>query len=217
MNESSVRASSNGPRGKQLGEFAVATLHEATGQKGNLPGGIKPIKAGWTLNGPAYPVSCAPRDNLWLHRAIYAAPEGVVLVVETGGYHEAGYWGEIMTSAAVERRLAGLVLDGCVRDKLQVTDMGFPIFARGLNVLGTGKDPHARGSLNQPIRVGRTLVRDGDWVVGDDDGVVIINQEDIEQVLESARARIDKEHDVMERIHRGESTLDIYRLPGYDL
>lgn len=198
--------------GKALRAFSAATLHEALGKKGNLPSAIKPVQSNWKVCGPAYPVSCAPQDNLWLHRAIYAAPAGAVLVAETGGFHEAGYWGEIMTVAALQRGLAGLVLDGCVRDKVQLCRLGFPIFARGLNILGTGKDPAARGSLNEPIRIGEIMVRPGDWVVGDDDGVVIIYQEDISRVVHEAETREQKEGDVMERLKQGETTLNIYGL-----
>ncbi|MCY0877335.1 MAG: RraA family protein [Firmicutes bacterium] len=198
--------------GRALGEYSVATLHEAAEQKGALPAAIKPLSVEWKLCGPAYPVSCAPRDNLWLHRAIYAAPPGAVLVAETGGFYEAGYWGEVMTIAAMERRLGGLVLDGAVRDLARLLALGFPIFARGVHILGTAKDPEARGGLNVSIRLGSVVVRPGDWVVGDADGVVVVYEEDLETVVERAKQREDKEQEVIRRLRRGESTLSIYHL-----
>jgi 4-hydroxy-4-methyl-2-oxoglutarate aldolase len=96
--------------------------------------------------GPALTVSSPPIDNLTIHKAIYVAIPGDVLVVMVGGIYEAGYWGEIMTAAAKERRIAGLVIDGCVRDGVLIQEMGFPAFARGLWGRDRSKPGHRPGS-----------------------------------------------------------------------
>ena len=96
--------------------IGTATLHEAGGQIGALPSYIKPVSNDWYVCGAAMTVLSPPKDNLWLHRGIYHAQPGEVMVVDTGGFHEAGYWGEIMTHAAQQVGIAGLVIDGCVRD-----------------------------------------------------------------------------------------------------
>ncbi len=187
-----------------------ATLHEAAGQIGALPSGIKPIAHGMRLEGPAFTVSSPPANNLWLHKALAVATAGDVLVVEVGGHYEAGYWGEIMTVAAQARGVVGLVIDGCVRDVEQITALGFPVCSHGLCIRGTGKDTTTPGSLNDPIRIGDVTISPGDLIVGDGDGVVAIPSDRVEEVLEKSQERLDKEAAVMERLRRGETTLDIY-------
>ena len=187
-----------------------ATLHEAAGQIGALPPGIKPIAHGMRLEGPAFTVSSPPANNLWLHKALAVASAGDVLVVEVGGHYEAGYWGEIMTVAAQARGVVGLVIDGCVRDAEQINALGFPVCSRGLCIRGTGKDTTTPGSLNEPIHIGDVTISRGDLIVGDGDGVVAIPSDRVEEVLEKSQERLDKEAAVMERLRRGETTLDIY-------
>ncbi|MBN9528096.1 MAG: RraA family protein [Alphaproteobacteria bacterium] len=192
--------------------FPTATLFEAAGQWGALPSAIKPVAAGWRLDGPAFPVQSPPADNLWLHRAIYAAAPGDVLVVHVGDHHEAGYWGEIMSTAAQVRGLGGLVIDGCVRDQADLALVGFPVFARGLCIRGTGKDRDARGTLGAPVTIGGVTVARGDRIVGDADGVVVLREERVAAILDRAAARAAKEATVIERLKGGETTLDIYDL-----
>src|SRR5262245_1505380 len=119
--------------------LSTATVHEASGGKGALASRIKPISAGMRLVGTAVPVKAAPGDNLVLHHAIYRAAPGDVLVVDAQGFTEAGAWGEIMTVAAIHRGLAGLVIDGGVRDADPIGALAFPVFASALCIKGTGK------------------------------------------------------------------------------
>lgn len=191
-------------------KFDSATLHEAAGQIGALPSGIKPVAQGMRVEGPAFTVSSPPGNNLWLHKAIAEASAGDVLVVEVGGRYEAGYWGEIMTVAAQASGVVGLVIDGCVRDVEQIVGRGFPVFARGLCIQGTDKDSDPPGSLNESITIGDVEISPGDLIVGDSDGVVAIPSDRIEEVFARSRERLDKEAAVMERLRRGETTLDIY-------
>ncbi|MFP4902840.1 RraA family protein, partial [Paraburkholderia sp. BR14261] len=97
-------------------QVPAATLHEAGGKIGALPAAIKPVSPGFRICGTAVTVHSPGGDNLWLHRAILLAQPGDVLVVYTNGVYEHGYWGEVMTTAAKVRGLAGLVIDGAVRD-----------------------------------------------------------------------------------------------------
>lgn len=197
---------------EQAKRFSAATLHEAYAKRGALPSAVKPVSASLAVCGPAFTVLSPPRDNLWLHRAIYAARPGDVLVVDTGGFHEAGYWGEVMTAAAMERKLGGLVIDGCVRDGNRLAASGFPVFSRGLCIRGTDKDRSAAGCLNEPIRLGDVRICPGDLVVGDADGVVVVAQEHVRRALEAAGRREEEEQRLFERIAAGETTLDMYRL-----
>lgn len=190
--------------------LGTATLYEAAGQRGALPSGIKPISKGMRIAGPAFTVETPPGNNLWVHRALAAATPGDVLVVATSGHHEAGYWGDIMTVAALARGIAGLVIDGCVRDSEAIARLEFPVFARGLSIRGTKKDARATGYLQSPITLGDVTVEPDDLVVGDADGVVVVSRASLAEVLERARERERREAEVIERLRKGETTLEIY-------
>lgn len=193
--------------------FGTATLHEASGQRGALPSAIKPVAAGMAFSGPAVTVLSPPGDNLWLHRAIYVAQPGDVLMIDTGGAFEFGYWGEIMAHAAIARGLAGVVIDGCARDGQLLEELGLPIFSRGLCIRGTGKNREAYGAINHPVRIGDVAVFPGDLIVGDRDGVVAVEFARIDATLEASAAREHKEADIIAKLKAGKSTLELY---GFD-
>lgn len=178
------------------------------GNKGALPTAIKPIVPNTRVCGPAITVSSPPMDNLMLHKAIYVVEPGDVLVVEVSGYYEGGYWGEIMTHAALHRKVAGLVIDGCVRDADAIEQMGFPVFSRGLCIRGTAK--RGGGLLNKAITIGEVRIVPGDLVVGDRDGVVIVSHSEIAYVLTEAEKRRRKENWVKNQLASGRTTLEIY-------
>jgi 4-hydroxy-4-methyl-2-oxoglutarate aldolase len=188
--------------------LSTATLHEASGRHGALPSAIKPVAPGMRLRGPAVTVSCPPGNNLQIHRAIYVAQPGDVLVVDVGDGVEYGYWGEIMTIAAQARDLGGLVIDGGVRDSERLAELGFAVFSRGICIRGTGKD--AGGSINRPIQLGHVVVEPGDLVVGDADGVVTISHNRLAEVLDASDRRDAAEAAQMQRLRNGERTLDIF-------
>jgi 4-hydroxy-4-methyl-2-oxoglutarate aldolase len=193
---------------QQLSEFSTATLHEAMGKYGALPSGIKPVSPEMKVCGTAVTVHSMPRDNMILHRAIAQAATGDVIIAHVSDFWEAGYWGEIMAVAAQARGIAGLVIDGCVRDADPITALGFPVFARGLCIHGTTK--FGDGTLNQPITIGQVTIHPGDVIVGDRDGVVIVPADRLAETITKAQAREDKEAQVMSRLRDGETTLEIY-------
>lgn len=188
----------------------AATLHEAAGRIGVLPSAIKPVAPAFRVCGPALTVQSPGGDNLWLHRALYVAEPGDVLVVHVSGAHDFGYWGEIMSAAAQARQLGGLVIDGCVRDGAVLADFGFPVFARGLSIRGTGKDFGARGWINHPVLFDDLVVQPGDLVVGDTDGVVALPRARAAELVQAAQAREAKEAGIVQRIRAGERTLEVY-------
>ncbi|HKS99594.1 MAG TPA: dimethylmenaquinone methyltransferase [Rugosimonospora sp.] len=192
--------------------LAAATMHEAAGRIGALHPAIRPAFVGARVTAPAYPVACSPGDNLWIHRAVYAAGSGEVLVVDVGEGAGFGYWGEVLSTTAVARGLAGLVINGGVRDHDALAALGFPVFSTGLSIRGTTKDPAAPGHLGEPVEVGGVRVHRGDLVVGDADGVAVIPRADAEKVRRAAAAREATEAEVMRRLRAGERTLDIYGL-----
>ena len=156
----------------QLRDLGTATVYEAQGAKGALDSGMKPIDPTVRLAGPALTVDARPADNLILHHAVLKAKPGDVLVVDAKGFMEAGPWGDVLTLQAMKLGIAGLVIDGCVRDANLIIDLGFPVFCRGLSIKGTGKNQP--GKVNVPICIGDALIRPGDIIVGDADGVVAV-------------------------------------------
>ncbi|MGA1355003.1 MAG: RraA family protein [Candidatus Limnocylindrus sp.] len=197
-------------RARALG---TATLHEAGGKMGALPSSIKPLRNDWRSAAPVFVVVGPPRDNLWLHRAIYAAPRGAVLVHACGGDAEAGYWGGIMSNAGRSCGLAGLVTEGGVRDSQELRDLNWPVFAANVCIRGTFKRVDGAGSLGASASIRDVTVASGDLLVADADGVVVIPQADAVAVVAAGERREAQEREIVERLQRGESTLDIYRLP----
>ena len=208
-----------------MNSLSSATLHEAHGKRGALPAEIQALGGRMRIRGPAFPVATAVGDNLWLHRAVKAAEPGTVLVVGTIAWDApapreevrtspatAGYWGELLTAAAKRRGLAGLVIDGHVRDREGIVGSGFPVFCRGLSIRGTSKDAAAPGAVGQPVTIGEVVVEAGDLVVADADGVVVIPDEAAPAVLRRGEELIEQERRHLARIRAGESTLRVLGL-----
>ena len=194
-------------------KFSIATLHEAGGRIGALPSAIKPMAPGFRVSGPAFPVSGPPLDNMWLHRAIHVAKPGDVLVFTVGNAYEGGYLGDVMATAAKTQGLGGLVVDGCVRDGEELEDVGFPIFARGLCIQGTTKDPAGAGSLFAPVTIAHVTIAPGDLVVGDRNGVAVIPRARVAEIVARASEHDAKEAKNLVRVKNGETTLTIHGYP----
>jgi 4-hydroxy-4-methyl-2-oxoglutarate aldolase len=190
--------------------LGVATVYEAAGRIGSVHPAIKPLARGIRLLGPAVTVRCHPRDNLMLHKALQIAQEGDVLVATTDGYPDAGYWGGLMATSAMARKLGGLAIDGCVRDSEEIIQMGFPVFCRGTCVRGTSKG--VLGTVNLPILFGEVPLEAGDLILGDDDGLVIIPQPDIEKVLAASRKRVEAEKHKSAVLASGVSSVEFNKL-----
>ena len=195
---------------RELRSLGAATVYEAQGAKGAIDSGIKPIDKASRLVGPALTVDTRPADNLMLHYALLKARPGDVLVVDAKGFVEAGPWGDVLTAAAMKRGIAGLVIHGAVRDANAIESMGFPVFCRGLSIKGTGK-VHP-GKVNVPVCIGDVVIRPGDIIVGDRDGVVVVSADEVSTVLESARAREAKEEAFRLAIEQGASTAELLGL-----
>lgn len=202
---------------QQLAEanrLGAATLHEAAGRIGALSAAIKPVAPMMRIAGPAFTVHVPAGDNLWIHRAVYAAAPGDVLVVSTSGGIEWGYWGDILNEAALARHLGGLVIDGGVRDVAGLAAMAFPVFSNGICLRGTIKGFAATAWLRQPIRIGEVVVADGDLVVGDGDGVVVLPAASVADAIAAGIRREADEAEKLARIRAGETTLDLYGFHG---
>jgi 4-hydroxy-4-methyl-2-oxoglutarate aldolase len=187
----------------QLRDLGTATVYEAQGAKGALDHGMKPIDPTVRLAGPALTVDARPADNLILHYAVLKAKPGDVLVVDAKGFMEAGPWGDVLTLQAMKLGIAGLVINGCVRDANLIIDLKFPVFCRGLSIKGTGKNQP--GKVNVPITIGDAVIRPGDIVVGDRDGLVVVAQDEVDMAITNSLAREQKEVKQREAIEAGTS------------
>ena len=167
-----------------------------------MDSGIRPIWAGARLYGPAFTVKVAPGDNASLMVATRTASSGDVLVVDGGGNVERALWGAILSLAARQRGIAGIVLDAAARDRDEITDMGWPVFARGV----TPDTPYSKvhGSTGQPITCGGLTVKPGDMVYADGDGIVVISRESHDATLERAMERIEMEEQIFQGLEAGQ-------------
>ncbi len=165
---------------------------------------IRPLWDGMPrIAGPAYPVACAPGDNLMLHAAIYRAPKGAVVVAKAGDLDYALAGGNVCATAQ-KNGIAGFVIDGLVRDIAEIRDCGFPVFARGLIPKPGSKQ--GEGILNGTITCGGVKVSPGDWVVADEEGIVLIPEERLVERYEAAVSKDAKDKaqspDQWEESHR---------------
>ena len=155
-------------------------------------------------------MQCPPGDNLAIHVGVVTAPAGSALVVQVDGIPERGYWGEVLTTAAEARGLAGIVIDAGVRDVDALRRHGFPVFSSCIALRGAVKE--TGGEVGGPVRVGDVAVRAGDWVVGDADGVVVIASGALDDVLAAGRTRAEKEEGMFARLRDGATTIQLLGL-----
>ena len=193
-----------------FGKIAVATVYEASGRQGQVDSLIKPVQRGIKLCGPALTVECHPKDNLMLHKALAMASPGDIIVAATGEYYYAGYWGDLMTVSAVARKLGGLAIDGCVRDSAEIVETGFPVFCRGFAITGTVKN--TLGRINHPIIFGGAVVNPGDIVIGDDDGMVIVDRATADEIYTRALSRVEKEIQKAAMLKSGVTSVELNKL-----
>ncbi len=178
--------------------------------------GIRPLWTGMPrVVGPAYPVRCAPGDNLMLHAAIYRAPAGSVIVVEAGDVAYAVAGGNVC-AVAQKNGIAAFVVDGAIRDLAEVRASRFPVFARGVSPIPGGKD--VLEALNRQVLCGGAQVAPGDVIVADEEGIVVVPLRDVERVLKAAQTRAAKEAaetlEAWETAHRARID-DILRKKGF--
>ncbi|SAL82431.1 diguanylate cyclase [Caballeronia terrestris] len=184
-------------------KFQAAILADVAGRRGTLHGRVKPLSPNMKVAGPAVTVEVRPGDNLAIHAALAIAQPGDVIVVDGKGDQSCALIGEIMAAQAHATGIAGLVLDGAVRDSHELANGVFPVFSAGLNPCGPTKG--VAGRVNKPISAGGATVNPGDLIVGDADGVVVIPRDQVAAVIELAQKKLDAETKRIEAIRNGDT------------
>jgi 4-hydroxy-4-methyl-2-oxoglutarate aldolase len=193
-----------------LGELGVATVHEAQGRRGLMKPYMRPIYLEARVAGSAVTVLSHPGDNLMLHAAVEVCQPGDVLVVALVAESTDGMFGELLACSVRARGVAGLVIDAGVRDVADLTAMKFPVWAKAISAQGTVKE--TAGSVNVEVVCAGVVVRPGDAIVGDLDGVVVVPREKAAEIGKLGDQRRAKEERTRERLSAGELGLDIYGL-----
>ncbi|RBY90273.1 4-carboxy-4-hydroxy-2-oxoadipate aldolase/oxaloacetate decarboxylase [Blastococcus sp. TBT05-19] len=203
----------------RLGEFGVATVHEALGRVGYLGPELRPAWPGARIGGTAVTVLCWPGDNLMIHVAVEQCRPGDVLVVATNSPSTDGLFGELFATALAARGVRGVVLGCGIRDVAELQEMGFPAWSRAVSAQGSVKA--TAGAVNVPIVLGGQAISPGDVVLADDDGVMVVPRADVPRALTAGQARIDKEAASRAAFASGELGLDRYglrdQLPGFGI
>lgn len=188
---------------KKLTKLDAASINDALKKRGSVDESIKSIKEGSFICGPAFTAKCCPGDMLTALKALEEISEGEVLVIDGGGITKYSLFGDLMARQSKVKKVSGVVVDGAVRDVKGIKEEGLPVFCR--SVVTRAGTAARFGELRVPIVCGGVVVNPGDWIVGDDDGVVVIPKDRVEETINIAEETLKRETIIREAIDKGKS------------
>ncbi len=192
---------------RELAELGAATVHEAAGRSQVVDAPLIQVLPGSRAAGPARTVRCGQGDNLMVHAAVAEALPGEVLVLTMPEPAPVALLGELLATQASARGVAAVLVDAAVRDLDELRELGLPIWARYVRVRGAEKE--VAGTTGDSVEVGGATIRQGDAVVLDSDGAVVVERERVEEVLVAARARVDREREKRVKLQAGALSYDL--------
>jgi 4-hydroxy-4-methyl-2-oxoglutarate aldolase len=194
----------------KLTEYGTATVHEAIGRRGYLGPGIRPVQQDARIAGTALTVLCWPGDNLMLHVAVEQAKPGDIVVVTTTSPCSDGLFGELIATSLAAHGVRGLIMGAGLRDTAELRAMGFPAWTANVSAQGTVKE--TPGAVNVPISIGGQVIRPGDAIVADDDGVCCVPRLDVDKAVTASAQRVAKEETNRKALTEGQLGLNMYGL-----
>jgi regulator of RNase E activity RraA len=205
MTQDIIREFARVPQGvvRQASVFQPAILADVAGRRGAMHGRIQALRPRMKVAGTAFTVEVRPGDNLMIHAAMSLAKPGDVLVIDGKADLTSALMGTIMMTACKQLGIAGVVVDGAVRDTLEIDEMDFPVFAAGFNPNGPTKN--CQGRIGHPVTVGGVTVHPGDFIIGDADGVTVIEREQVAALLPLARKKVEDESARIAAIKQGDT------------
>ena len=187
---------------------STANISDAMHREGDVKR-VSPVFPGIKMVGTAFTVRTYPGDWAKPVEAVDLANEGDVIVIDAGGVGPA-VWGELATNSCIAKKIAGVVIDGAIRDTGEIRKLKFPAFAK--IITPTAGEPKGFGELNVPVNIGGRKVFPGDWIVGDDDGVVVIPRKEVTEITNRAMDVLEKENRLRKEIKDGSTLSQITEL-----
>ncbi|HTT28296.1 MAG TPA: 4-carboxy-4-hydroxy-2-oxoadipate aldolase/oxaloacetate decarboxylase [Solirubrobacteraceae bacterium] len=191
----------------ELAELGSATVYEAGGRRGYVDADLHQVVPGSRVAGPARTVTCGQDDNLMVHAVMAEIQPGEIIVLTMPEPRPVALVGDLLATQAKAQGAAAILVDASVRDVEELAELGLPIWARWVRVRGAAKD--VPGRIGEPVSVGGATIRNGDVVVLDADGVAVVEQERVEEVLEASRERAERERVKRAKLKDGALSYDL--------
>ena len=195
---------------KQIVRLGAAAISDALGKRGAMDHDMQCRSANAAMAGPAFTVQVHTADILMISRALSECPNGHVLVIDAQGELNTAVWGELTTYCALGKGLAGIVIDGAIRDAARIAESQLPVYARA--VVPNGGGAEYLGEINITVSCGGQVVRPGDWLIGDRDGVVVVPAEKLDSVLILADRIVKAEKILEKKIRKGADLGELLRI-----
>lgn len=193
----------------ELAEIGAGPISDALGKTSAMDHGMRPRSANARMAGVAFTLRVHTADILMVSKALSECPKGNILVIDGHGECNTALWGGLTTEAAFQKGLAGVVVDGAIRDSAEISRSGLPVFARA--VVANAGGAEYTGEMQIPVQCGGVVVNPGDWLVGDDDGVVAIPASRLEKAMEIAHKILEAEAQIASAIRAGKDMSEILK------